>query len=329
MHDVESNYIKNPLVLLKQIHADRRPGSQFAASGMLIGARVNYIDQIWQSIYAPNSYRFLRFRPEIQSMRPFILLTILFVSVLSHPCWAQQFRIETQIYLNGEAEATSENTTLFAEGLVFDIQSKGSQTHEVAILDPQRRQIFLLDRFREVKLQLDEIHLIKMADSLRKQTATNKAAGFLVNDRFEENVDYDTGTATLTSPTIKYTVKGRRPSDVRILPQYNHFTDYFTRMKFSDPQAFPPFPRLRLNQTLSKLGWIPTEVIIDIGENMLFKKGLKAASKHTLVPNLSDNDLATVSRLKTQWLNFKAVSLDEYRGLGNRVAEKQTSEETK
>ena len=262
-------------------------------------------------------------------MRPIIWLTILLISGLSHPCWAQQFRFETQIYLDGETEAASENTTLFADGLVFDIQSKGSQTHEVAILDPHRRQIFLLDRFREVKLQLDEIHLIKMADSLRKQTATNKAAGFLINDRFEEHVDYNTGTATLTSPIIKYTVRGRRPSDVRMLPQYNQFADYFTRMKFSDPQAFPPFPRLRLNETLSKLGWIPTEVVIDIGENMLFKQGLKATSKHTLVPNLSDKDLATITRLKAQWLNFKLVSLDDYRGLGQRVAEKQSSKEAR
>ena len=100
-------------------------------------------------------------------------------------------------------------------------------------------------------------------------------------------------------------------------------------MKFSDPQAFPPFPRLRLNETLSKLGWIPTEVFIDIGENMLFKNGLKATSKHTIVPNLSDKDLATVSQLKAQWLNFKAVSLDEYRGLGERVAEKQSPAEAK
>ena len=127
----------------------------------------------------------------------------------------------------------------------------------------------------------------------------------------------------MTSPLIKYTVTGRRPSDVRILPRYNQFTDYFTRMKFSDPQAFPPFPRLRLNEMLSKLGWIPSEVVIDIGENMLFKKGLKATSKHTIVPNLSDKDLATVSQLKAQWLNFKAVSLDDYRGLGERVAENE------
>ena len=114
-----------------------------------------------------------------------------------------------------------------------------------------------------------------------------------------------------------------------MLPQYNQFADYFTRMKFSDPQAFPPFPRLRLNETLSKLGWIPTEVVIDIGENMLFKQGLKATSKHTLVPNLSDKDLATITRLKAQWLNFKLVSLDDYRGLGQRVAEKQSSKEAR
>ena len=262
-------------------------------------------------------------------MRPIILLAMLLITGLSEPAWAQQFRIETQIYVGDVTETASENTTLFADGLVFDVQHKGGQTHEVAILEPQRRKIVLLDRFRQVKLELDEIQLIKMADSLRKQTSTNKAAGFLVNDRFEENVDIDTGTATLTSPLIKYTVTGRRPSDVRILPQYNQFIDFFTRMKFSDPQAFPPFPRLRLNETLSKLGWIPTEVVIDIGENMLFKKGLKATSKHTIVPNLSDKDLATVSQLKAQWLNFKAVSLDEYRGLGERVAEKQSPAEAK
>ena len=262
-------------------------------------------------------------------MRPIILLAMLLITGLSQPTWAQQFRIETQIYVGDVAETASENTTLFAGGLVFDVQNKGGQTHEVAILDPQRRKIVLLDRFRQVKLELDEFQLIKMADSLRKQTSTNKAAGFLVNDRFEENVDHDSGTATLTSPKITYTVTGRRPSDVRMLPQYNQFIDYFTRMKFSDPQAFPPFPRLRLNETLAKLGWIPTEVVIDIGENMLFKEGLKATSKHTLVPNLSDKDLATVSQLKTHWLNFKAVSLDEYRGLGKRVAEKQSPDEAK
>lgn len=262
-------------------------------------------------------------------MRPIILLTMLLITGLSQPSWAQQFRIETQIYIGAEAETASENTTLFAGGLVFDVQQKGGQTHEVAILDPQHRKIILLDRFRQVKLELDEIQLIKMADSLRKQTSTNKAAGFLVNDRFEENVDLDNGTATLTSPLIKYTVTGRRPSDVRMLPQYNQFIDYFTRMKFSDPHAFPPFPRLRLNETLSKLGWIPTEVTIDIDENMLFKEGLKATSKHTMIPNLSDKDLATVSQLKVQWLNFKPVSLNEYRGLSERVAEKTSDKVTK
>ena len=262
-------------------------------------------------------------------MRPIILLAMLLITGVSQPAWAQQFRIETQIYVGEVAETASENTTLFSDGLVYDVQSKGGQTHEVAILDPQRRQIVLLDKVRQVKLQLDEIQLIKMADSLRKQTATNKAAGFLVNDRFEEHVNLDTGTATVTSPLITYTVVGGRPSDVRMLPQYNQFIDYFTRMKFSDPHAFPPFPRLRLNETLSKLGWIPTEVNVDIKENMLFKKGLKATSKHTLIPNLSDKDLATISQLKAQWLNFKSVSLDDYRGLGQRVAEKQTPEKAK
>ncbi len=261
-------------------------------------------------------------------MRLSFLIALLMLTGPIQPVSAQQFRIETQIYVNQSTETASENTTLFADGLVFDIQTKGALTNEVAILDPQRRQIILLDRTRQVKLQLDEIQLIKMADSLRKQTSTNKAAGFLVNDRFEEDIDIDTGTATLNSALIQYRVTGQRPSDVRILPLYNQFTDYFTRMKFSDPHAFPPFPRMRLNQTLSKLGWIPSEVTIDIDKNMLFKEGLTATSKHTLIPNLSNRDQTTISQLKQQWLNFKPVSLDVYRALGKRVASNRPPSES-
>ena len=251
------------------------------------------------------------------------LFTLLLLFVPAQSVQAQAFRIETQIYLNEQSDPASENTTLFSDGLVFDYQSVGSQTNEVAILEPARRRIVLLDHARQVKLQLDELQLIKMADSLRKQTQSNKAASFLVNDVFEESVDIDMGTATLTSPTIRYSIVGRRPSDIRMLPLYNQFMTFFTRMKFSDPHAMPPFARLRLNETISKLGWIPTEVKVKIEKNVLFKDGLQAVSKHTLIPNLSDKDLETVAKLKTQWLNYKSVSLDDYRGLGKRVAEKQ------
>ena len=75
-------------------------------------------------------------------MRPIILLAMLLITGLSQPTWAQQFRIETQIYVGDVAETASENTTLFAGGLVFDVQNKGGQTHEVAILDPSVEKLF-------------------------------------------------------------------------------------------------------------------------------------------------------------------------------------------
>ena len=254
------------------------------------------------------------------------LLTLLLLFVPASFLQAQEspaFRIETQIYLNDQSEPASENTTLFSDGLVFDYQSIGNQTHEVAILEPARRRIVLLDHARQVKLQLDELQLIKMADSLRKQTESNKTASFLVTDVFEESVDIDLGTATLTSPMIRYTVVGKRPADILMLPLYNQFMTFFTRMKFSDPHAMPPFARLRLNETISKLGWIPSEVKVKIEKNALFKDGLQAVSKHTLNPTLSDKDQQTITKLKSNWLNYKSVSLDDYRGLGKRVAEKK------
>ena len=108
-------------------------------------------------------------------MRFAFFIAILLSSVLTARGLGQQFRIETQIYFDGQSQSATENTTLFSDGLVFDLQTKGPQTHEVTILAPSRRQIVVLDQTRQVKLQLDDLHLIKMGDLMQKQMANNKA----------------------------------------------------------------------------------------------------------------------------------------------------------
>lgn len=249
-----------------------------------------------------------------------IVTALLLACGLTQPSAAQEFRIDTEIYVGDQAQATSTNTTLFSDGLVYDIPTTGSSMHEACVLEPARRRIVLLDRSRQVKLELDDLQLIRMGDSLRKQTQQNKAAEFLVRDRFEEQVDVASGVATLTSPLITYRVTGSRPSDVRMLPAHNQFLSYFTRMKFSDPHAFPPFPRLQLNETISKAGWIPSEVTIKIEKNPLYPEGMSARSRHTLTPTLSDRDRQTIADLKAQWLNYQSVNLEKYRALGQRTA---------
>lgn len=243
---------------------------------------------------------------------------------------AQQFKIESQIYINGEDQPSSSNVTMFSDGLVFDFQSKGTQSHEVTILQPKQHQTILLDRLRQMKLVLDDVQLLKMADALRRETSQDEVAGFLVNERFEETIAFENGTATLKSPSITYTVRGSRPTDLKVFPIYSNFIDAFTRLQVSDPHAFSPFPRMRLNETIRKLGWIPTAVTVTFAPNPIMKDGLTATSKHTFIARLSAADQKQIAAIKSEWLNFESVDLYEFRHLkkptlSDRVAKRNES----
>ncbi len=261
----------------------------------------------------------------------FALLLTLLVSntVVTDAVVAQQFKIESQIYVGGEDQPSSSNVTMFSDGLVFDFQSKGTQSHEVTILQPKQHRTILLDRLRQMKLVLDDVQLIKMADALRRETSQDERAGFLVNERFEEAIQFDNGAATLKSPTITYTVRGNRPTDLKVFPIYSNFIEAFTRLQVSDPHAFSPFPRMRLNETIRKLGWIPSEVTVTFEPNPLLKQGLTATSKHTFISQLSAADQAQIAEVKAEWLNFESVDLYEFRRLKKptalqRVANRQS-----
>jgi hypothetical protein len=259
-----------------------------------------------------------------------IFFALLFCFNAESDVGAQQFKIESQIYINGEDQPSSSNVTMFSDGLVIDFQTKGTQAHEVTILQPKQHQTILLDRLRRMKLVLDDVQLIKMADALRRETAQDKAAGFLVNERFEETILFDNRTATLKSPSIEYTVRGSRPTDLKVFPIYSNFIDAFTRLQVSDPHAFSPFPRMRLNETIRKVGWIPSAVTVTFEPNQLMKHGLTASSKHTYISELSSADQAQIAEIKNEWLNFELVDLYEFRHLkkptfGERMAGRNES----
>jgi len=240
---------------------------------------------------------------------------MLLAFALADSVHAQQFKIESQIYINGEDQPSSSNVTMFSEGLVFDFQTNGTQSHEVTILQPKQHQTILLDRLRRIKLVLDDVQLIGMADALRRETAQDKTAGFLVNERYKETITLENGAATLKSPTIAYSIRGSRPTDIQVFPIYSNFIEAFTRLQVADPHAFSPFPRMRLNETIRKLGWVPSEVKVTFQSNPLMKQGLTATSKHTYIDGLSSADQGKIAELKAEWLNFEEVDLYEFRHL--------------
>ena len=244
----------------------------------------------------------------------FIITLAWFVSSVS----AQEFSIETQVYSGQSTQPISHNITLFTPKLVCDTRMSNEaepKPIEYVLFDPRQKLIVLLDTQREVLVELRDLELLNLMEGLRRETMQNEHTKFLTNDTFEEETDWSDGWVTLTSPNITYRFKGRQPEDVSFLPPYFDFLDHFTRLKASDPAMVPPFPRIRLNQSIKKLGWIPDEVQIEIRRNALFREPIEATTKHVLTSGLSSNDQEMIAQARKLWMQYEAVPLTEYRGI--------------
>ena len=253
-----------------------------------------------------------------------MMLAFVLASLVTQPAAVAQsptvknFRIESSVYAAADETPVSQNVTLFTRGMVYDFRMPGgAQTTpaEIVMFDERKRQLILLDVARKLSWTVADIRLLKMVDQLRRETANSPQAKFLVTEPLTEDHDWSSDIVSLSNQSITYVVRGERPTDDSILPRYFDFLDQFTRLAASDPQRIPPFPRLSLNKTIKKLGWIPSEVKIDIPANEFFKQPLVASSKHVLVMSLSDEDQQRMTYARRCWAEFQTCSLSEYRGL--------------
>lgn len=230
----------------------------------------------------------------------------------------QEFRIESQVYAAQSTQPISHNVTLFTPKLIYDTRLSNDaepKPIEHVVFDTRQKTLILLDTQREVRVEILDLELLKILEGLRRETMQNDRTKFLTNDTFEEETDWSDGWVTLTSPSITYRFRGSQPEDISFLPLYFEFLDHFTRLKASDPTMIPPFPRMKLNQAIKKLGWIPDEVQIDARRNGLFREPIKAFSKHVLTKGLTTSDQEMIEQVKKQWMQYKEVPLIEYRGI--------------
>ena len=248
----------------------------------------------------------------------FGLITILTITALARQSLANDFRIETEVYVGSEQKPVSQNLTLFSNGLVYDFQMSNEakpKPLEIVIYNTQDKSFVLIDIQRGIRMELQQVQVIQMVEGLRQQTSQNELTKFLVEDNFEEEADISARCVSLRNSHIEYQFKGAKPPDISVLPGYFEFLDQYTRLNASDPTKLPPFPRLRLNQTIKKYGWIATEVRATLHPNGLFHSKIRLKSAHTMVLSLSDTDRERIKEAKTKWMNSKAVDLATYRGL--------------
>lgn len=227
-----------------------------------------------------------------------------------------EFRILSQTFVGDKDQPVARNITLFSQGHVYDFQYRQQETTpaEIVILDTRMRKMVLLDPARKLKLELADVQLLRILDSVRRSAEEDERTRFLVATDYQEEIDPDRRQVTLQGDQIRYTFDGIVPENPNVLPAYFEFLDSFTRLQASDPGKLPPFPRIRLNQSIRRVGWIPRRVEMQVQANAVFRTPFAAHTEHQLEEALTAEDRARISETRQQWAQYQGVSLAEFRG---------------
>ena len=250
--------------------------------------------------------------------------------------WAQDFRVDTEVFVGKEKEPIAETLTIFSGGRVYDFLIGGSQ--EITIFEPAAGKFSLLDPERKLRCTIASQEVLDYVLELNKAAVAQKVALFsaAADPQFEakEEEEQDeeqkkkTGRTrvTLTNKSIIYTAVGKQPAQVATVDSFKQFADWYARLNaIRGGGNLPPGARLALNRELAERKLLPDEITRVTIQPGLREKRLEVRSRHLFNWALSVADRQRIEQAGDWLANFQAVSFSEFRTLpGNPPAEKTT-----
>ena len=123
------------------------------------------------------------------------------------PGFAQEFRIETNVYLADAEQPASHTVTLFEKSAVYEFVDDPEQ---VVVFrtgsEGGRGQFILLDPATKQRTDVDVARVHKLMEKMSRWAAEQKdpLLKFAAAPNFEESYDADSGSLTLASPQWNY-----------------------------------------------------------------------------------------------------------------------------
>lgn len=257
-----------------------------------------------------------------------LLCGLLIVGLGANIGYAQEFRVTSDVYVSDTSGDSSKiltsNLTLFSEPLICDFlmsDDVAPQPLEIAIYDTRQKTFVLLDMNRKIRTEISDLQIEKLVENLASETQKNEASKFLITEKLVEETDWTNGTLSLKGDNMEYFFRGSQPDEPALLPQYFSFLDNFTKLNATDPKKLPPFPRMKLNQRIKQLGWVPSEVCVTLKANQFFRENLEAHSKHVVTVGLTRKDRELIAKAKRDWQTFKLVELTDFRQVHSNSSE--------
>lgn len=238
-------------------------------------------------------------------------LALLNLCVAAAP--AADWRVESRMYVAGDTTPFSRNTTLFADGVVYDFSEDAP---EATIFQPKIDEFMLIDLKRKVRTTLSTGVIAEANDRVKRLAQADRSPlrQFMAQPKFVTKYDEATGELNLTSRWISYRVQTVAAADDDQARRYTDFLDWFSRLNSAVNRGAPlPFARLEVNDALYRQKRLPVEVKLTMipdnaTGNLARAKPIQLRSVHAL----SELNAADIKRIADLQTSVEAIPLIEF-----------------
>ena len=188
-------------------------------------------------------------------------LAALVASMATTPLFAQanDFRMETEIFVEGSIQPPAKSLTLFNGSTVYDFLSGSDQQGEITVFDVRRGRFVLIDSQRKLKTTLTKEYLTKFLEQVKSQASEDVIARF-VNPQLDQQFNPSTRTVTVSSDHLTYEATGVTAKWQSSVQQYRHFADWIARLNSTRVGNLPPYSRFELNRVMAEQKLMPRTI---------------------------------------------------------------------
>ncbi len=226
---------------------------------------------------------------------------------------AEDFRVDSRVFVGKEDAPQSSNVTLFQGAHAFDFLDEPRQ---IACYDLARGRIVLVDPERRIKAEVSRATLDAFCNNLRhlEKGADDPILRFALRPAFDEQIAEDDTTRVFSSKYVTYEVQPIAEEVAGMASRYHSFSDASARLNaLVNRGSLPPFPRLLVNRALETKAQLPAEVQLTVSPARLVGgRTVTLRSEHEFRPRLLDSDLRKIDEAGKLLTNTKTVTLGEY-----------------
>lgn len=232
-------------------------------------------------------------------------------------------RVESEI-LAGGSEPVARSLTLFRDGVAWDFlelpaagRGKGMRLAEIALHDPARERVVVIDPERNMKTQVEAIRLERLGVSLAKwaRGSDDRLVRWAGGPDFSGGLSETDGTIELSGPRVHYRVAYEEAPSPEAAAAYRTFADSALLLRtLLHPGGVPPFPRLALNRRLEAAGALPSEVRLEIESRLgpIGGPGETLTCVHRVHPGILAADASRIEEAEAHVAAATPVDLAEF-----------------